>query len=109
MGIMRWLVAACFLLCLGTAIGIGNCREQSVCANAPTSAGATCKCWSTCNVEDGARKCDSANPKWSGYTRTQIGESDVGCSYIPFMSNSRDMCEWEYNPSDQDDPISSVL
>ncbi len=39
----------------------------------------------------------AANPSWSGYNRTSIGASDVGCSFVPFAQNTRDMCVWFYN------------
>jgi hypothetical protein len=49
-------------LALGAGHGVsalGSCREDHICENKPTRVGETCSCWSTCNVAQGGRKCDS--------------------------------------------------
>ena len=43
----------------GRVAALGSCREDHVCENKPTRVGETCSCWSTCNVAQGGRKCDS--------------------------------------------------
>ena len=91
---LRTLVS--IMLLVADVSAIGNCRGDDVCKRKPTGPSDTCSCWSTCNVDDGARKCDNQNSEWSDYNREDVGGNDVGCTYIPFAGNTRDLCVW-YN------------
>jgi hypothetical protein len=95
--VSRYAIAILLMTFLMQATATGNCREDSVCTRSPGGTSDTCRCWSTCNTDDGARKCDNANSQWTNYYRDNQGQNDVGCTYIPFMSNSRDMCVWYFS------------
>ena len=88
------------MLLVADVSAVGNCYEDHVCNRKPTGTSDTCDCWSTCNVDSGARKCDHQNPEWTNYRKSDVGGSDVGCTYIPFGGNKRDLCTWYYSGAD---------
>ena len=104
----RFSIVILSLMFLAQATATGNCRD-GVCSNSPSKIGDSCQCWSTCNSVDDARKCDGASSLWSGYQRANQGGNDVGCTYIPFASNQRDLCVWYYSGNTADDAAVTTL
>ena len=94
---MATSIVVLVVLLMSYAEGIGLCREDNSCTAAPKKppfGPAKCDCWSSCNSFGDGRKCDNANPAWGNAAHDPVQHSSDGCTWIPFPTNTRDLCHF---------------